>query len=209
MKGFPSTIWRAPSFLAIRVSSMETSYRAEAPDISIIICTRDRGDRLLPTVESALAALLASDKRLRYLREASVGLSAARNAGLRAARGALIAFTDDDCTVEPGWLAALKTAFETYPDAGLLFGHVACAGHDPTQGYLPGFKAAEGPLTRRRMFRGAGHWGMGANMALRRAVWERIGPFDEVLGAGALLKSGEDVDYVIRAVRQRIGVYHC
>ncbi len=214
---------------------METSYRAEAPDISIIICTRDRGDRLLPTVESALAdastagavevlvidqskddaveralaALLASDKRLRYLREASVGLSAARNAGLRAARGALIAFTDDDCTVEPGWLAALKTAFETYPDAGLLFGHVACAGHDPTQGYLPGFKAAEGPLTRRRMFRGAGHWGMGANMALRRAVWERIGPFDEVLGAGALLKSGEDVDYVIRAVRQRIGVYHC
>ncbi len=214
---------------------METSYRAETPDISIIICTRDRGASLLPTVESvladastagavevlvidqskndaverALASLLASDKRLRYVREASVGLSAARNVGVRAARGALIAFTDDDCVIEPGWLMALKAAFETHPEVGLLFGHVACAEHDPTQGYLPGFKAREGPLTRRRMFAGAGHWGMGANMALRRAAWERIGPFDELLGAGALLQSGEDVDYVIRAVRRKIGIYHC
>lgn len=213
---------------------MNVRDRAVSPDISILICTRDRGDSLLPTVrtaladaptdgsaevvvidqgtsdavEQALAPLLASDPRLRYLREASTGLSAARNAGLRQARGALIAFTDDDCAVEPGWLAAIKTAFQAHPEAGLLFGHVACAEHDPAQGYLPGFKATEGPLTRRRMFAGAGHWGMGANMALRRSAWERIGPFDELLGAGAPLKSAEDVDYVLRARRQGIGVYH-
>jgi len=235
---------------------MEISYRAETPDISVIICTRDRGDSLLATVQSvlteasnhirlkgggvppdvpagrggatagavevlvidqgqsdvveqALAPLLASDKRLRYLREASVGLSAARNAGLRAARGMLFAFTDDDCTAEPGWLTALKTDFDAHPEVGVIFGHVACAEHDPTQGYLPGFKATEGLLTRKQMFAGAGQWGMGANMALRRSAWERIGPFDVLLGAGAPLKSAEDVDYVLRAMRRKVGVYHC
>lgn len=213
---------------------MEISQQAETPDISIIICTRDRGDSLLPTlrsvladastvdavevlvidqgqsdvVERAIAPLLATDKRLRYFCETSAGLSAARNAGLRAARGRLIAFTDDDCTVERGWLTALKAAFDAHPEVGLIFGHVACAEHDPTQGYLPGFNATEGLLTRKRMFAGAGHWGMGANMALRRSAWECIGPFDEMLGAGAPLKSAEDVDYVIRATRKGIGIYH-
>ncbi len=39
-------------------------------------------------------------------------------------------------------------------------------------------------------------------------AWERIGPFDELLGAGAPLKSSEDLDYVLRALHHRIGIYH-
>jgi glycosyltransferase involved in cell wall biosynthesis len=209
--------------------------RAGTPDLSIVICTRDRGASLLPTVESvladapgdgsaevlvidqgqsdeverALAPILARDARLRYQRDDSAGLSVARNAGLRLARGTLIAFTDDDCVVEPGWVAALTDAFAAHPEAGVIFGHVACAEHNPGQGYLPGFKASEGWLTRRRMFAGAGHWGMGANMALRRSTYEQVGPFDALLGAGAPLKSAEEVDYVLRVVRRGIGVYHC
>ncbi len=202
------------------------------PTVSVIICTRDRGDALLPTVYSilgdapmdstvellvvdqsegdsvrrALAAI--HDDRLQYQYEPSRGLSAARNAGLRASAGQLVAFTDDDCVVEPGWLAALLAAFAAHPTVGVVFGHVACAEHDPTLGYLPGFKAREGLLTRRRMLAGAGHWGMGANMALRRSAIARIGPFDERLGAGAVMKSAEDVDYALRAHLSGFGVYH-
>lgn len=202
------------------------------PTVSVIVCTRDRGDALLSTVYSILAdaptdgtvdllvvdqsdgdsvrqaLAVVSDARLQYRCEPSRGLSAARNAGIRASRGDLIAFTDDDCVVEAGWLAAIRAAFVAHPEAGVVFGHVACAEHDPSQGYLPGFRAQEGPLTRRRMLEGAGHWGMGANMALRRSAFERIGPFDERLGAGAVMKSAEDVDYALRAHLSRIGVYH-
>ena len=200
--------------------------------VSVIICTRDRGDALLPTVRSILAdaptdgamdllvvdqsdgdsvrqALAqVEDARLRYRRELSRGLSAARNAGIRATEGELIAFTDDDCVVEAGWLAALRAAFAAHPEAGLVFGAVIAADHDPTQGFLPCFEAREGLLTRRRMRAGAGHWGMGANMALRRSAVERIGAFDELLGAGARLRSAEDSDYVLRAVESGLGVHY-
>lgn len=44
-------------------------------------------------------------------------MGAARNLGIRYARGAIAAFTDDDCIVDPDWLAALARAFETHPDA--------------------------------------------------------------------------------------------
>ncbi len=212
----------------------EQAVQGQPLELSVIICTRDRPATLLPAVQSVLADLpndgcaellvvdqgtgeagaqtlaevLARDSRLRYVHETSVGLSKARNAGIRATSGALIAFTDDDCMVEPGWLAAIKEAFATRPEVGLVFGFVACAGHDAAQGFVPGFEAREGLLGRRQMFPDAGHWGMGANMALRRSTFERVGPFDEVLGAGAPLKSAEDVDYVLRAQRVGLRVYH-
>lgn len=217
------------------VQNGEQAVQGKPLELSVIICTRDRPDTLLPAVQSVLADLpndgcaellvvdqgtgdagaqtlaevLARDSRLRYMPETSVGLSKARNAGIRATSGALIAFTDDDCAVEPGWLAAIKEVFATRPDVGLVFGFVACAEHDASEGFVPGFEASEGVLGRRQMFPDAGHWGMGANMALRRSTFERVGPFDELLGAGAPLKSAEDVDYVLRTQRQGLSVYHC
>lgn len=48
------------------------------------------------------------DKRFRYFRQSNSGQSAARNNGVRQAKGSIIAFTDDDCEVDPGWLLAVS-----------------------------------------------------------------------------------------------------
>jgi GT2 family glycosyltransferase len=47
---------------------------------------------------------------VRCLRQANAGPAAARNAGAAAARAGFLAFTDDDCQPEPGWVAALRAA---------------------------------------------------------------------------------------------------
>jgi GT2 family glycosyltransferase len=55
--------------------------------------------------------------RIRWLRQANAGPSAARNLGARAATGAILVFTDDDCVPATGWLAALAAAVERHPEA--------------------------------------------------------------------------------------------
>jgi glycosyltransferase involved in cell wall biosynthesis len=54
----------------------------------------------------------------RYIRQRHAGRGAARNTGIRAARGSVVAFTDDDCTPEPDWLAALAQALAGPHDTG-------------------------------------------------------------------------------------------
>src|SRR5437763_3198225 len=44
-------------------------------------------------------------------------MGAARNLGLAHATGEIIAFTDDDCIVDPSWLQALAAAFDAHPEA--------------------------------------------------------------------------------------------
>jgi GT2 family glycosyltransferase len=59
------------------------------------------------------AILNAGRPSVRYVRVTGAhGPAAARNAGWRAAGGAIIAFTDDDCIPDPGWLRAGLAAFE-------------------------------------------------------------------------------------------------
>ena len=52
---------------------------------------------------------------LRVLRQENAGPAAARQRGVAEARGAILAFTDDDCLPTPGWLATMVAAFESLP----------------------------------------------------------------------------------------------
>lgn len=54
---------------------------------------------------------------LRVVRQANAGPGLARNRGVAEAHGALLAFTDDDCIPDPGWIAALRSALREAPDA--------------------------------------------------------------------------------------------
>jgi glycosyltransferase involved in cell wall biosynthesis len=72
-----------------------------------------------------------STPAVRLLRQARQGPAAARNAGLGAARGDLVAFIDDDCEPAPGWLAALRDAARRHAGCGLGGTVVNRLGHNP------------------------------------------------------------------------------
>ncbi len=70
---------------------------------------------------------------VRLLHQANAGPSAARNAGAAVASGDLLAFTDDDCEIDPGWLPALATEAASAP--GCLLGRAhAQPARDPRSG---------------------------------------------------------------------------
>lgn len=124
---------------------------------------------------------------LRVLRhEQPRGPAAARNTGWRAARGATIAFTDDDCTPTAGWLAAVLTA--TGGDRVVVQGRV-----DPR----PDQRHLLGPLSHTIEIGGANRLFMTANTAYPRALLEAVDGFDETFRRAC----GEDVDLGARATK--------
>jgi len=81
------------------------------PDVEFILVDNRRE---LPDPDP-LPGLIADRTGVRVVREPRPGISAARNAGLAAARGQIIAFTDDDVRVEPQWLRAIGRRFAADP----------------------------------------------------------------------------------------------
>ena len=92
--------------------------RLDHPDFEVIVVDNHRG----PERDGVLAEVVAGLDGVRTVREPVPGISAARNAGAAAARGEVIAFTDDDVHVDPGWLRAISTRFALRPDEDLVTG---------------------------------------------------------------------------------------
>ena len=61
---------------------------------------------------------------IRYLYEPRVGVSNGRNAGIAATDAPIVAFTDDDNTVEPDWVATIQRLLDVHPDVGAVGGRV-------------------------------------------------------------------------------------
>ncbi|SMO98479.1 Glycosyl transferase family 2 [Geodermatophilus aquaeductus] len=91
---------------------------ADHPDVEVVLVDNSRD----PGVAGLAEQIASVHPGVRVVREPVPGLSAARNAGVAAAQGEVVAFTDDDVRVDPGWLRALATRFALRPDEDAVTG---------------------------------------------------------------------------------------
>jgi GT2 family glycosyltransferase len=145
--------------------------------------------------------LQRSDSRIRYIHLPIKGLSCARNEVIRCAQGDVIAFTDDDCEADAGWLAVLAEYLLADDTIGLVAGALVPPPYRGlTPSACPALAPAEvvyDPILDRRVTPEGWDW-VGANVAIRAEVVAQVGLFDELLGAGAVFPAGEDTDYKLR-----------
>jgi GT2 family glycosyltransferase len=199
--------------------------------ISLIVCTRNRSSSLHACLEyikrlespgewelvivdngsnDGTAKLLKSFSeqapfRVVIVEEPGIGLGRARNAGIAAATGEILAFTDDDCYVSPDFLKQMLGVFKD-ERIGYMGGRVLL--YDSMD--LPETIRTETKirLIEPRSFIRAGEL-QGANMAVRKSLVAEIGAFDPEFGAGSRFCSGEDADFQARASASgATGIYH-
>lgn len=208
--------------------------------LSVVICTRNRPDLIGNAVASVVAntypdfdvlvvdqstddrtgeivrALAAEYANLRYLHTDKAGLSRAYNIGIRETSGEIIAFTDDDCIAPPDWLHRVRAGFDAEPAAELMYGEVRLpASLADKVNDVPTLYIGR-PWSLHRSRAGFVVYGMGANFAAKRSLFNKIGGFDEVLGGGGPLKSSQDYDLQYRAYvagvttayRPEVGIDH-
>jgi GT2 family glycosyltransferase len=151
-------------------------------------------------VEAVVSEMHAPGVELRYVRQPRLGLSASRNAAIASATHPLIAFTDDDCVPAPGWIAAIHEILSPPGAPEAVTGRVLPLGEP-----RPGTHVVSPRVgTERIDYRGrAVPWavGTGGNFATRREWLERVGRFDERLGAGSPGRAAEDADLLYRFLR--------
>jgi GT2 family glycosyltransferase len=192
-------------------------------DLTVGIATCDRPEALARCLDALLGAATlpaeiivvdqSADDRTRaavaararrvpiiYVRQPRAGLSASRNAVVARASRPLIAVTDDDCVPDPAWVEALASAFADSGATAAVTGRVL-----PLGPHQPGLFAVSARTGGERIdYRGrAAPWvvGTGGNFAVRREWLDRVGAYDERLGAGSPGRAAEDADLIYRLLR--------
>ena len=219
--------------------------------ISIVICTYNRSESLKRTLASLAGMSCSRDLcseiivvdnnskdrtrdvvedfartspfHVRYVFEATTGLAHARNRGVAAASGQVVAFIDDDVLVSHNWLTEVKKGFDQY--------HAVCVGgkvllsaelRKPAwwnKSYdlvLGGFDLGDSVIVGDRS--GPELVGIGANLSVRRLAFSKHGLFRIDLGrSGKRLLMGEEYEFAKR-LREKgevavycpsALVYHC
>jgi glycosyltransferase involved in cell wall biosynthesis len=196
------------------------------PCVTVLICTRNRGDLILATIRSVQANTYANftllivdqstdartasvieslphDPHLRYISTHTRGLSIARNIGLALSHSDLVIMTDDDCEVPPDWIAQMVAPFLGHPRVGIVFCNVAAGPHDNGAGFIPISLSPRSliieDLARWQTCDGV-NIGIGAGMAIRRSAAETVGGFDLLFGPGGPFRNGDDLDFTLRSL---------
>ncbi len=225
---------RAPCIVALE------EFLQRAPTISVVIPTRNRPAFAVEAMRAALGSHYPSDRfevivvdngsgsddrfvlpdveandgvKVRLLREEAPGGSNARNAGLHAAEGEIVAFADDDVLVDRDWLASIARAFARDDRVGGVTGlTVPRELETPAQIWYEGFAKADPDFEGRVLDRRdpppdrplfpftIGDFGSGENFAFRRELLIELGGFDPALGTATHTLGGEDVEAMLRVL---------
>jgi hypothetical protein len=194
---------------------------SSAPSASIVVPTRGRPDYLevalasiSPQAKLAGAELIVVDDAgpsaagdalaerfgARYEPHARpLGLNVARNTGVERSSGDVVVFVDDDVEVSEGWLAALLAAASAHPAVEVFTGPI----RPRLEGSPPRSCGREGaPVTSLDLgpHDTPTRFAWGANMAIRRAALDRVGPFDVSLEYG-----GDEQEWQERLRAERPG----
>jgi glycosyltransferase involved in cell wall biosynthesis len=199
------------------------------PSLSVLICTRNRPEKLKRAVDSVLAnsfrhfelivvdqstdrrtqeaLAIINDERLRYIPTSTVGVAISRNIAIRSSRADIVAFTDDDCVCGTEWLASIWAEFQADRDVLAVYGRVVPYGtHEglicPCINESTERLVLEGPAIP------AIALGGGNNMSFRKVLFKKVGLFVESLGPGTPLNHAEDTEFSYRVLWNRCKVVY-
>jgi GT2 family glycosyltransferase len=196
-----------------------------APAISVAICTYQRYDLLEGALRAAAAQAESYDNyeillidntpdpdrslleyrrhsavpKLRWVHEPRRGLSCARNRAIAESDASIIAFLDDDAVPGPFWLREMMAAFDMLgSDVMAIGGRVSPVWLGPRPAWLGETLLQYLSITdlgEELRVLADDEWIVGANMALRRQMFDKVGLFPEHLGrkgSGATLLSNDE-----------------
>jgi GT2 family glycosyltransferase len=194
---------------------------------SLIVCTRGRTEELKrffvsivdqvgdirceiivvdQNTDGRLASIIEAYEdrvRIHHLRSGT-GLSRGRNLALESVRGSIIAFPDDDCAYPKTLLWDVYMQLASLPAAdGIAVMSRDFDGRPSGPRWMP----TASWITKNKVFRQAISYGL----FFRAGLIRQVGGFDESLGIGSESgwQSGEETDYVLRALKQGFRIFYC
>ncbi len=216
------------------------NFLAQAPFVSVIVPTHDRPETLAACLRSLLALhyphyeiivvdnapntsatatlvgqLTRQASQVRYILEKRPGVSWARNSGMKAAKGDILAFTDDDVVVDPYWLVELVRGFGRAKNVACVTGYnMPLELETPAQFWYEAYGGIfwfdehrdtdwdfqrhiydrrKNPAKSHLYPYRAGMFGCGASMCFTATFLRSIGGFDPALGGNGPSRCGQDI----------------
>lgn len=188
-----ATLGRSSEVARLFESLLNQTYK----DFEVILVDQNRDHRVFDIYNQYKEQL-----QIQYIHTDKKGLSHARNLGLKCHLQDVVAFPDDDCWYAKDTLEKVKDAF-THQHADVISGQpLNPDGKLLVRNYLK----KSGPVTIQNVWNAA----ISISIFLKKTVVDKIGLFDNKLGVGSgtIFGSGEETDYIVRALESGFNVQY-